>query len=143
MLSVSDDGVGIPEHLDIEQTATFGLQLVTMLADQLGGELKIQRANPTRFLAAFPYRKRRGGSVIPAQVLIVEDERVVAMHLRQQLSRLGYRVPAMATAGSQALKQIEEHRPDVVLMDIHIEGDIDGIETAARIPPELRYPSSI
>ncbi len=78
--------------------------------------------------------------MIPAQVLIVEDERVVAMHLRQQLSRLGYRVPAMATAGPQALQQIAEHRPDVVLMDIHIEGELDGIETAARIPSELQIP---
>jgi signal transduction histidine kinase len=75
-----------------------------------------------------------------AKVLVVEDERVVAMHLRQQLSRLGYNVPAMATAGKQALQQIQELLPDVVLMDIHIEGDIDGIETAARIPPELHIP---
>ena len=75
-----------------------------------------------------------------AKVLIVEDERVVALHLRQQLSRLGYQVPAMATAGEQALQHIRDFQPDVVLMDIHIEGDIDGIETAARIPPELHVP---
>jgi signal transduction histidine kinase len=74
------------------------------------------------------------------KVLVVEDERVVALHLRQQLSRLGYQVPAMATAGEQALKHIRELLPDVVLMDIHIEGDIDGIETASRIPPELHIP---
>ena len=75
-----------------------------------------------------------------AKVLVVEDERVVAMHLRQQLSRLGYEVPAMATRRADALTQIEELLPDIVLMDIHIEGDIDGIETAARIPPELHDP---
>jgi signal transduction histidine kinase len=75
-----------------------------------------------------------------ATVLVVEDERVVAMHLRQQLSRLGYEVPAMATSGAQALKQITDLRPDVVLMDIHIEGRMDGIETASRIPLELRIP---
>ncbi|HTV31416.1 MAG TPA: response regulator [Xanthobacteraceae bacterium] len=78
--------------------------------------------------------------MIPATVFIVEDERVVALHLKQQLLRLGYQVPAMATAGYQALKQIAEHRPDVVLMDIHIEGDIDGIETGARIPDRLQIP---
>ena len=76
----------------------------------------------------------------PATVLVVEDERVVAMHLRQQLSRLGYQVPAMATSGPQALKHIVDLRPDVVLMDIHIEGRMDGIETASRIPLELRIP---
>jgi CheY-like chemotaxis protein len=78
--------------------------------------------------------------MIPAKVLVVEDERVVALHLRQQLGRLGYAVPAICTAGAQALQQIRELRPDVVLMDIHIEGDIDGIETAARIPDEFQVP---
>lgn len=57
VLSVSDDGVGIREHFDITQTATLGLQLVTMLVDQLGGELSIQRSNPTRFLLRFPLDK--------------------------------------------------------------------------------------
>ena len=78
--------------------------------------------------------------MIPARVLVVEDERVVALHLRQQLGRLGYSVPAMCTEGTQALNTIREIRPDVVLMDIHIEGDLDGIETASRIPDELRIP---
>jgi CheY-like chemotaxis protein len=55
-----------------------------------------------------------------AKVMVVEDERVVAMHLRQQLSRLGYEVAAMATSGAQVLKLIRDSCPDVVLMDIHI-----------------------
>ncbi len=57
LLSVSDDGVGIPEHFDIEQSATLGLQLVTMLVDQLGVNCTIQRSNPTRFLLRFPVDK--------------------------------------------------------------------------------------
>jgi signal transduction histidine kinase len=75
-----------------------------------------------------------------ATVMVVEDERVVAMHLRQQLTRLGYSVPVMATEGRQALQYIRDVRPDVVLMDIHIEGALDGIETAALIPSELHIP---
>ena len=78
--------------------------------------------------------------MIPAKVLIVEDERVVALHLKHQLLRLGYQVPAIATSGDQALKQIGDHRPDAILMDIHLEGDVDGIETSARIPVELQIP---
>ncbi|HWK44270.1 MAG TPA: ATP-binding protein [Stellaceae bacterium] len=70
----------------------------------------------------------------------MEDERIVAMHLKQQLERLGYNVSAMVTTGEQALKQIRDLRPDVVLMDIHIEGDFDGIETASRIPPDVLLP---
>jgi PAS domain S-box-containing protein len=53
-LSISDDGVGIPAHLDLEKTETLGLQLITLLASQLGAELSIQRAAPTRFLLRFP-----------------------------------------------------------------------------------------
>ena len=53
-LMVSDNGVGIPEGLDILQTASLGLQLVVLLSDQLGGALSIQRATPTRFALRFP-----------------------------------------------------------------------------------------
>jgi len=67
------------------------------------------------------------------QVMIVEDERIVAQHLKQQLVGLGYAVEGIASSGVQALSIIERQRPDVVLMDIHIDGDMDGIETAARI----------
>src|SRR5271157_4591762 len=76
----------------------------------------------------------------PTRVLLVEDERIVALHLRQQLARLGYAVAAVAASGEEALRQIEAQRPDVVLMDIHIEGPIDGIETTARISPDLQIP---
>ena len=55
-LSVSDNGVGIAEGLDLEKSETLGLQLVVLLADQLGGELDIHRANPTRFSITFPTR---------------------------------------------------------------------------------------
>jgi PAS domain S-box-containing protein len=54
VLSVSDDGVGIPEGLDIAQAETLGLQLVTLLTDQLGAELVIQRSHPTRFELRLP-----------------------------------------------------------------------------------------
>ena len=57
LLTVSDDGIGIPDDFDIAQTTTLGLQLVTMLADQLGGTLEIHRANPTRFILRFPLEK--------------------------------------------------------------------------------------
>jgi two-component system, sensor histidine kinase PdtaS len=52
-LSVSDDGIGISEELDVGEATTLGLQLVTLLADQLGGKITIQRSNPTRFLLQF------------------------------------------------------------------------------------------
>jgi PAS domain S-box-containing protein len=54
---VSDDGIGIPEDLVVEDTVTFGLQLVMLLAEQLGGKLAIQRSAPTRFLLRFPMQR--------------------------------------------------------------------------------------
>jgi PAS domain S-box-containing protein len=57
VLMVSDDGIGIPDDLVLESTSTFGLQLVMLLADQLGGELEIHRSAPTRFLLRFPMQR--------------------------------------------------------------------------------------
>jgi len=54
VLSVSDDGVGIHDDLDLAQTATLGLQLVGLLADQLRADVTIQRVNPTRFELRLP-----------------------------------------------------------------------------------------
>jgi two-component system, sensor histidine kinase PdtaS len=54
VLLVSDNGIGIPANLVLEDVATFGLQLVTLLSEQLGGELTIQRSAPTRFVLRFP-----------------------------------------------------------------------------------------
>jgi PAS domain S-box-containing protein len=53
-LSVEDNGVGIPDDLDLDQTATLGLQLVMLLTDQIGGEIVIHRSNPTRFGLQLP-----------------------------------------------------------------------------------------
>src|ERR1700733_11088403 len=78
--------------------------------------------------------------MMPAQVMVVEDERIVALHLQQQLLRLGYGMPGLAASGEQALREIEALRPDLILMDIHIDGGLDGIETVARIPTDYHIP---
>ncbi|MEI9985914.1 MAG: ATP-binding protein [Aliidongia sp.] len=67
------------------------------------------------------------------RVLIVEDERVVASHLRQCLRSLGYAVAGVISTGREALVRAAELRPDIILMDIHLDDDIDGVETASRI----------
>ena len=54
VLSVSDDGVGMPDGVDLANAATLGLQLVALLADQLGGALVVNPARPTRFCVRFP-----------------------------------------------------------------------------------------
>ncbi|MEI9985804.1 MAG: PAS domain S-box protein [Aliidongia sp.] len=54
VLSVSDNGIGIPDHVDIGKATTLGLQLVVLLADQLRGSFSMQRSNPTRVTLTFP-----------------------------------------------------------------------------------------
>ena len=54
VLTVSDDGIGIPDHIDIASTRTLGLQLVHLLADQLGGSITLRRSNPTQLMLRFP-----------------------------------------------------------------------------------------
>ena len=73
-------------------------------------------------------------------ILVVEDERIVALHLRQKLTSLGYDAPLAVATGRAALRAIAESRPDLVLMDIHLEGDLDGIETTALIPADQHVP---
>ncbi|WP_374654561.1 PAS domain S-box protein [Dongia sp.] len=75
-----------------------------------------------------------------ATVMVVEDERIVALNLCRTLNRLGYKASTIVSSGEEALRTIRDEKPDVVLMDIHIEGEIDGIETAARIPPGMMLP---
>jgi len=74
------------------------------------------------------------------RVLIVEDERIVARDLQNCLEILGYQVPAIATSGEMAILLAHEHRPDVVLMDIRLDGEMDGIQAAQVIWHELTIP---
>ncbi len=72
-----------------------------------------------------------------AKILIVEDNEVIAFALNEQLIDLGYEVSGVASSGRDALRRMSECLPDAVLMDIGLHGEIDGIETARRIPPAL------
>lgn len=72
-----------------------------------------------------------------ASVLIVEDERLVARGLERQLRRLGYTVVPLVSTGIEAIQQALEHRPDMILMDIRLRGQMDGIEAATAIRKQL------
>ncbi len=67
------------------------------------------------------------------RIMIVEDEVIVAMDLQQRLEKMGYKVVAHATTGEEAIKFAVREVPDLILMDIKIRGDMDGIDAAARI----------
>ena len=74
------------------------------------------------------------------QILVVEDESVVALDLQTRLKRLGYTVPAVAASGEDAIRKAEELRPDLVLMDIRLRGEMDGIEAAEQIRARVSIP---
>lgn len=73
-------------------------------------------------------------------ILIVEDERVVARDLQKSLVDRGYHVPATAASAVQALELAEHHRPALVIMDIRIKGDRDGIQTATELIARFAVP---
>lgn len=66
-------------------------------------------------------------------IFIVEDEAIVANDLKETLLSLEYRVAGIAKSGELALETVKETRPDLVLMDIHLAGEMDGVETAGKI----------
>jgi two-component system cell cycle sensor histidine kinase/response regulator CckA len=74
------------------------------------------------------------------RILIVEDERIVAEHIRQILVQLSYKIAGIASSGREAYQMASETGPDLVLMDIVLKGKMDGIETADRILNELNIP---
>ncbi|EWY39562.1 histidine kinase [Skermanella stibiiresistens SB22] len=76
----------------------------------------------------------------PVKVLIVEDDRIVARDIQQQLTRIGHGVVGTTATGEQALALTLELRPDLVLMDIRLEGDMDGIDAAQRIRERCQIP---
>jgi PAS domain S-box-containing protein len=74
------------------------------------------------------------------QILVVEDERIVAEHIRRSLQNMGYSVPVVVLSGEKAIKEVEDTHPDLVLMDIVLEGEMDGIETAQQIHSRFNIP---
>jgi two-component system, response regulator PdtaR len=67
------------------------------------------------------------------EIMIVEDERILAADLEDRLEAMGYGVCARASSGEQAVILANEKQPDLILMDIQLEGGMDGIEAAAAI----------
>lgn len=91
-------------------------------------------AVPTRGAgAAASERDARGVEFRSLRVLIVEDEFYISLHTRELLAALGHVVIAVAVSADQAVSIAECERPDVVLMDIRLVGERDGIDAAHEI----------
>lgn len=74
------------------------------------------------------------------RILIVEDEGLLALQIKNELLKMGHTITAIYVSGEEALKGIEAEKPDLVLMDIKIQGEMDGIETADRMLKQYDLP---
>jgi two-component system cell cycle sensor histidine kinase/response regulator CckA len=75
-----------------------------------------------------------------ARILIVEDETIVQLDLQSRLQRMGHSVVGMASKGEDAIAKAAELKPDLVIMDMRLDGSMDGIEAARRIRAEQGTP---
>ena len=73
-------------------------------------------------------------------ILVVEDDGIIAFEIQDRLERLGYSVPAIAISGNEALRLARSFSFDLILMDISLRGRMDGIETAQALKTERDVP---
>lgn len=73
-------------------------------------------------------------------VLIVEDENIVARDIQHSLKKLGYNVAGIASSGEKAIAMVSELKPDIVLMDIMLQGEMSGIDAAKKIHESFDVP---
>lgn len=69
----------------------------------------------------------------PLRILLVEDEAMIAMCLQMQLENAGYEICQTVATGQEAIAAARRESPDILLMDIRLAGELDGIEAASRI----------
>ncbi|TAK79203.1 MAG: hybrid sensor histidine kinase/response regulator, partial [Gammaproteobacteria bacterium] len=74
------------------------------------------------------------------KVLVVEDEAITAMDLQRNLQKLGYKVPAIVSSGEEAIAAAKKFNPDLIVMDIVLKGNLDGIAAANEIVRHFHIP---
>jgi two-component system, response regulator PdtaR len=73
-------------------------------------------------------------------ILLVEDEISLAKVMKEELSDLGYDICKLVTSGEEAIINVEQEKPGIILMDIDLNGEMDGIETAKKIRSHYSIP---
>ena len=77
------------------------------------------------------------------RIFVVEDENIVAEDIRERLEKNNYEVVGIADSGKAAIDQVQELRPDLLLMDVRVKGELNGIETAIVIQSFFEEPLPI
>lgn len=78
--------------------------------------------------------------MLTKRILIVEDDKMICSIFSMFIKELGHQMVGISSNGKDAIEKATETKPDIVLMDIHLQGDINGIETARIINDELNIP---
>jgi CheY-like chemotaxis protein len=78
--------------------------------------------------------------MLSTKILIVEDEPIIALDLKRRLIRMGFQVAGIADCAEIALLLVSHHQSDLVLMDIQLQTEIDGIQAANQIQAEFNVP---
>ena len=73
-------------------------------------------------------------------ILVVEDESIIALDLKNRLKKLGFKISAVVSTGKEAIRLAGKFKPDLVLMDILLKGELDGVEAARIIMMENSIP---
>ena len=139
-LIVSDNGKGLPEGFDINSSDSMGMTLVRELVSQLRGTITVESGVETVFTIVFgempqiteehPFEILSDSN---KNILVVEDERIIARMLRKILEERGYNIVNSVASGKEAIESAARYNPDLIIMDIMLEDDIDGVEAAAVI----------
>jgi two-component system, cell cycle response regulator len=103
-------------------------------------EPELRRAQLTQTPLVQPSRPHTEASADVVSILIVEDEAIVAEDLKETVMRLGYKVVGIASEGAEATAKAEALKPHLVVMDVSLRGEIDGIQTARLIHEKLYVP---
>ncbi|HPF06290.1 MAG TPA: response regulator [Spirochaetota bacterium] len=146
-LSVKDNGTGLPENFDVLKSDSMGMVLLRELTNQLHGKIIISTGDGTEFRIVFGQEKTESICRAEAEkesgakkILIVEDERIISTMLKKIIKEEGYALSGCVASGKEAIRFALNEHPDLVIMDIVLEDEIDGVEAAKIITGEISVP---
>ena len=74
------------------------------------------------------------------RIMLVEDELITALDIQRMLEKVGYRVSATISSGEEAVEKVKDLKPDLIIMDIFLSDDMDGIEASHLISGQYDVP---
>ncbi len=139
-LIVKDNGRGLPDGFDVNRTDSMGMLLVRELVGQLKGELSAASDKETVFTIVFGENSHKAAaekfftsSYGSKNILLVEDERIISRMLIKIIEGQGYNIVDAVSTGKAAINSAVKYNPDLIIMDIMLEDDIDGVQAASEI----------